>query len=171
MLSALVSADRSARRTAANVSRNAGVINASKSVLVTRTETDNPGSVTGTTASTSLDSASLASTHSRLNLATPAVTSGSAGSNSASGITQFGEDLSEDGFVEVDAAQMLHPVGRTQDPEADLLLLQDAHVEGAPTQVIDDQLVARRQARPRRVLRGGGLGLGARHRPGKICQA
>ena len=67
----------------------------------------------------------------------------------------------EHGLVEVDATEVLDPVGGAEDREARLGLLEHADVERAAAEVVDRDPVARRQPRAGGVLGGGGLGLGA----------
>ena len=153
-------ADRSARPIAATVSVSAGRIISSNSARVTRTVVFSPGSATGTRVSTSVDRASLASTQSRRSRARPTVTAGSSGSSAVGSGPERAEHVPEHRLVEVDPAQVLDPLRRAQRPEPGVGLLQHAGVEGAAAQVVDRDLVAGRHPVLRRVLRGGGLGLG-----------
>jgi hypothetical protein len=71
------------------------------------------------------------------------------------------EDVSEDGLVEVDAAEVFDAFGGAEGAESGVGFLQDAGVEGAAAQVVDRDLVAWIDSGLGGVLGGGGFGFGA----------
>ena len=69
-------------------------------------------------------------------------------------------DVAEHGLVEVDAAEALDALGRTEDLEAAARGAQDGGVEGAAAEVVDGDGGAVGDPLVGRVVRGGGLRLG-----------
>ena len=75
---------------------------------------------------------------------------------------QLVDHVSVDGRVEVDPAESLDALGRTEHLEPVLGLAEDGHVEGAAAEVVHGDDLAGFDPLVRRVVDGGGLGLAER---------
>ena len=128
----------------ATVSASAGRIIVSNSARVSRTVVLSPGSATGTRVSTSVDSASLASTQSRRSRASADGDRRVVGVERRGVVARARQDVPEHRLVEVDPAEVLDPLRRSRAAGTRRRSSPARGVERAAAQVVHRDPVARR---------------------------